>query len=76
MSSLGHSFSKAIKILYVSQIYGYMAIVGCLFLATLCVIKEVGIPGSLDLLRAIANNAVQRQEEERYKKIDSKRGFV
>lgn len=40
-----------------STIYGYMAIVGCLFLATLCVIKE-------------------RQEEERYKKIDSKRGFV
>jgi len=38
-----------------TTVYGYMAIVGCLLLATLCVIKK-------------------RQEDERFKKIDSKRG--
>jgi len=38
-----------------TTIYGYMAIVICLFLASLCVIKK-------------------RQEAERFKKIDSKRG--
>ncbi|KAI1790770.1 tetraspanin [Ganoderma leucocontextum] len=38
-----------------STIYGFMAVVICLFLATMCVIKR-------------------RQEEERFKKIDAKRG--
>lgn len=38
-----------------TTVYGFMAIIICLFLASLCVIK-------------------QRQEEERFKKIDSKRG--
>ncbi|KAJ3572799.1 hypothetical protein NP233_g2849 [Leucocoprinus birnbaumii] len=38
-----------------SSIYGFMAIVLCLLLATLCVIKK-------------------RQEDERFKKIDAKRG--
>jgi hypothetical protein len=38
-----------------STVYGYMAIVICLFLASLCVIKK-------------------RQETERFKKIDAKRG--
>jgi len=38
-----------------TTIYGFMAIIGCLLLATLCVIKK-------------------RQEDERFKKIDAKRG--
>jgi len=38
-----------------TTVYGFMAIIICLFLASLCVIK-------------------QRQEDERFKKIDSKRG--
>lgn len=38
-----------------TTVYGYMAIVICLFLASLCVIKK-------------------RQEDERFKKIDAKRG--
>jgi len=38
-----------------TTVYGFMAIVICLFLASLCVIK-------------------QRQDDERFKKIDSKRG--
>ncbi|KIM87619.1 hypothetical protein PILCRDRAFT_815195 [Piloderma croceum F 1598] len=38
-----------------TTVYGFMAIVICLFLASLCVIKK-------------------RQEDERFKKIDSKRG--
>jgi len=38
-----------------SSVYGFMAVIICLFLASLCVIKK-------------------RQEDERFKKIDAKRG--
>lgn len=38
-----------------STIYGFMAIIGCLFLTSLCVINE-------------------RKKEERFKKVDAKRG--
>lgn len=58
--------------LILSQVYGYMAIVLCLLLVSLCVIKKV-TSSYLDCYSAIHFD-LQRQEDERFKKIDAKRG--
>lgn len=58
-----------------SQIYGFMAITVCLMLASVCVINKVRRatlpfrPSSSHLVIA-----VQRKEDERFRKIDAKRG--
>lgn len=49
-----------------------MGVILCLLLATLCVIKRVSSYCAQLLIPVI--NCLQRQEEERFKKIDEKRG--
>jgi hypothetical protein len=57
----------------VPQVYGYMAVILCLLLASLCVIKKVtSIPFKCQSQQLNFNS--QRQEDERFKKIDAKRG--
>ena len=53
-----------------------MAIVIGLFLASLCVIKKVRYANLLNHLHHLmtTRSHFQRQEEERFKKIDAKRG--
>lgn len=56
----------------ISQVYSFMGVILCLLLATLCVIKRVSSYCAQLLIPVI--NCLQRQEEERFKKIDEKRG--
>lgn len=51
--------------------YGFMAVVIGLFLANMCVIKKVS---NTNLFVLTGADTQQRQEEERFEKIDAKRG--
>ncbi|PPQ74190.1 hypothetical protein CVT26_004487 [Gymnopilus dilepis] len=57
--------------IFTTVIYGFMAIVLCLLLASLCVIKKVCL-----IFGFVAQFSFpfQRQEDERFKRIDAKRG--
>lgn len=60
-----------------STIYGYMAIVILLFLASICVIYKVcALTGSsyIRFSSTLISMFVQRHEEQRFRKIDEKRG--
>lgn len=61
---------------HVLQVYGFMAIVLCLLLASLCVIKKVCLYTFQMFTIFNEKNLYcrQRQEDERFKKIDAKRG--
>jgi hypothetical protein len=58
-----------------SSVYGFGAVVTALFVASLCVINMVRcMPAARHARRTLTRGALQRVEEERFKKIDSKRG--
>jgi hypothetical protein len=59
-----------------SSVYGFGAVVTALFVASLCVINMVRAcrPPARHARRTLTRGALQRVEEERFKKIDAKRG--